>query len=174
MQSLVPMPWERQEGETDMEWKAFQIYRDLPFGTPDRAPTARTPRVVSYALGYKNPANVRSWMEKNNWVERVEQYDIHMDRRQQDLNLVSRSDLQIAATQDIINRINRVNRIIDAALDAAEEELDMKAVKSLVASLKTADDLLRRALALPTTYKNEVVRKDDDANTDDTVYIVGE
>lgn len=174
MKDLEPMPWERQPDETDMEWKAFQIYRDLPFGTPDRAPTARTPRAVSYILGYKNPANVRNWMDKHNWLERVEKYDIHMDRRQQDLNLVSRSDLQIAATQDIINRINRVNRIIDAALDAAENELDMKAVKSLVASLKTADDLLRRALALPTTYKNEVVRKSDDANTDETVYIIGE
>lgn len=65
-------PYERQEGETDKAFEAFVIYRDLG--------TDRSLVKVREKLG-KSATLIERWSSRNNWVERVQSYDVEMDRK---------------------------------------------------------------------------------------------
>lgn len=61
-------PWERQPGEPDRAWAAFQIFRD-----------AGEDRQIGLALGGRDPKQGSRWAYQWQWRQRVEAYDRHLD-----------------------------------------------------------------------------------------------
>ena len=62
--------WEKQPGESDRAWGAFQIYRDLA----DR----RTYQAVAEKLECSHN-NVRAWASRHDWRVRADAFDRHQD-----------------------------------------------------------------------------------------------
>lgn len=65
-------PWERQRGESEQAWEAFQIYRDQKRGH-------RSQREVAATLG-KTEALISRWSSLHGWVSRAAAYDNEADR----------------------------------------------------------------------------------------------
>lgn len=90
MPERKPLPWERQHGETDAAWDAFQRYRDLP-------PAERSlARLASDVVGEpsakdRQPENVKRQLERyssvNLWRTRVEAWDRELDRHARDQHI---------------------------------------------------------------------------------------
>ena len=75
--------WERQEGETPAQYKAFSIYRDLDGRSIDKAYRV----LKGDTEGTKKaPTRWKEWSVKNEWVDRVATYDDYLDglNREQD------------------------------------------------------------------------------------------
>lgn len=76
----TPQPWERQEGETDIAFEAFTIYRDM-------RPTERSLTRVSQV---RNKARSQGceWSRQHGWVSRVRAWDDRCDAvlREAELN----------------------------------------------------------------------------------------
>lgn len=70
-QGPEPTPWERQTGETTKAFEAFVCYRDLG---PERSI-----RTVARKLG-RARSQVEKWARATAWVQRVEAYEVHLDR----------------------------------------------------------------------------------------------
>lgn len=67
----TPEPWERQNGETQRSWGAFQIYRDLG--------TERSLQKAAEKLG-KSRGLLEGWSSKFEWGKRVAAWDAEQDR----------------------------------------------------------------------------------------------
>lgn len=67
----VPDPWERQEGETNKQFEAFCLYRDMGID--------RSLRNVSNQLN-KSVTLLGRWSSANRWVERCSEWDSEQDR----------------------------------------------------------------------------------------------
>lgn len=63
-------PWERQDGETNKQFEAFVVYRDME---------NRSLRKVAAHFG-KSGALIDRWSSKNNWVDRSAAWDNEKDR----------------------------------------------------------------------------------------------
>lgn len=69
-------PWERQPGETDAQWAAFQVYRDLP--PADRSLIAAY-RQDKGQDKLRVSGHWQAWFKRNRWKERVHAYDRYRD-----------------------------------------------------------------------------------------------
>ena len=67
----TPKPWERQPDETQKQYEAFCVYRDMG--------TNRTLEKVGQHLG-KSTALMERWSSKNQWVNRVTAWDDERER----------------------------------------------------------------------------------------------
>lgn len=76
-QNNTPQPWERQEGETAKQYEAFCVYRDMK--TIRDPNSKRSIRLVSEQLG-KSEGLLERWSSANNWVERVDAWDMDQER----------------------------------------------------------------------------------------------
>lgn len=104
---VEPLPYERQPYETKKQFEAFKVYRDMGFD--------RSIREVARTLN-KSASMIGRWSSANNWVERVKQYDVDMDRKEIIENLKKRKEMvkRHAQTsklfqQKILERIQRLN-----------------------------------------------------------------
>jgi len=74
---FIPDPtrelWDRQPGETDKSWEAFQIYREMH--------ADRTIEDTARALNRKAATHILEWSRRNSWRVRVEAYDRYLDRQ---------------------------------------------------------------------------------------------
>ena len=96
--------WERQEGETNKQYEAFCIYRDLGVD--------RTHKKVADEL-QKSTTLMGRWASMNNWTERVKAYDDEQDR----LNRIAQRK-EIAEMRKKHARV--ASKMIDKALEALE------------------------------------------------------
>jgi hypothetical protein len=64
--------WEKQPGERDKRWEAFQIYRDM-------SPGERTLAKVAFQLG-KSETLMERWSAEDGWRSRVDEFDQYLDR----------------------------------------------------------------------------------------------
>ncbi len=64
--------WDKQPGERDKRWEAFQIYRDM-------SPGERTLAKVAEVLG-KSETLMERWSAEDGWRSRVDEFDQHLDR----------------------------------------------------------------------------------------------
>lgn len=94
--------WERQEGESNPRWAAFQTYRDLP-------PNERSVELVAKTL-HKTPGNLYKWSASDKWQERCEAYDRYLDAE--------------AAKHKIIGIAEMNKRHIDAAEKILDKAID--------------------------------------------------
>jgi len=70
-------PWARQVGETQKQYAAFVVYRDLGLG-------ARSIPATAKALGLsQRSGQVGAWSSRNHWRERVTAWDAELERRKQ-------------------------------------------------------------------------------------------
>lgn len=77
---LYPLdPWEKQPKETDKQFEAFQIFRDMPQSTRTRTKVAEQLQ-KSIQLIYR-------WSKRNNWKERVQAWDRETDRKERQKRL---------------------------------------------------------------------------------------
>lgn len=85
MTQNTPQPWERQKGERSKAFKLFTLYRDL-------GPIRSVEKVRELWQEETGSELSRSMVERhctnNNWVERAEAYDDHLDN----LGLQERED----------------------------------------------------------------------------------
>jgi len=72
-------PWERSEKDTDKEWAAFIIFRDL-------LPEERCLPPVAKAIG-KSVSLVTMWSSKYRWFSRVRAWDGYLDSRKREAEL---------------------------------------------------------------------------------------
>ena len=80
----LPKPWEKQLGETDRAYGAFQVYRDL-------APLERSLFMAAEKIGYRMskaqrerrqaPGHIKLWSVRWRWVSRARAWDRELDRR---------------------------------------------------------------------------------------------
>ena len=96
--------WERQEGETNKQFEAFCIYRDMGID--------RTHRKVANELG-KSTNLIHRWASMNDWTERVKAYDDEQDR----LNRIAQQK-EIAQMRK--RHANVASKMIEKALEALE------------------------------------------------------
>lgn len=68
------LPWERQPGETEAAYRAFTTYRDLE--------PPRSFREAARRIG-KAHSTLAKHARRHNWYERIEEYDNHLTRQQQ-------------------------------------------------------------------------------------------
>ncbi|MBP5971588.1 hypothetical protein HW132_02245 [Brasilonema sp. CT11] len=66
--------WERQTGESNKAWAAFQVFRDLG---GKRTITAAQ-EVLQRPIGYRR--TLEEWSSRYNWVARCREYDQYIDR----------------------------------------------------------------------------------------------
>jgi hypothetical protein len=83
----LPYPWERQQGESDRAYRAFQHYMNLP--TSERS-IARVALDLVHA-GAKPVSNRRhrhgqfeTWATQHSWVERAAAWDDELHRRKRE------------------------------------------------------------------------------------------
>jgi hypothetical protein len=70
-------PWARQPGETQKQYAAFVVYRDLGLG-------ARSIPATAKALGLSTRSGqVGGWSSRNSWRERVDAWDREIERKKQ-------------------------------------------------------------------------------------------
>ena len=65
-------PWERMQGETAVQFKYFEVYRQLE-------PTKRSARAVA-EIQRKSNETIEKYCTKNNWVERAAAWDDEQTR----------------------------------------------------------------------------------------------
>ena len=70
-------PWEREPGETDKAWRAFQAFRDAG---PDRSLVGTYRAVYGRPEAEKVRPFFRTWSSRHSWDDRVEAWDRHVDR----------------------------------------------------------------------------------------------
>ncbi|MGE5528077.1 MAG: hypothetical protein ACM3X6_02915 [Patescibacteria group bacterium] len=80
----APRPWEQQPGESAKAFEAFARYRDMG--------AARSLAKVSQALS-KSKVLLQRWSSAFSWVERVEAWDRHIARQEQEAQLKARLDM---------------------------------------------------------------------------------
>jgi len=102
--SLERRPWDRQPGDTDAAWRAFQSYRDLgPDRTLDRAYQHRYGHERASAAGH-----FREWARHNAWVDRTRAYDAFIEqqaRAEQERVWVDRALGQANRTWDLAQQL---------------------------------------------------------------------
>lgn len=95
-------PWERQHGEGDERWEAFQIYRDqIINGDPKRSL-----RRVAAALS-KSSTLLSRWAGEDSWSKRVEAWDREQDAMK-----------RAAMARDMENMVKRQSTSLSAAAQA--------------------------------------------------------
>jgi hypothetical protein len=69
----LPEPWERQEGETPIQFQAFCHYRDAP-SRNERRGVAATAAALDLS-----PGRTMSWSNRNGWPDRAARWDDYQD-----------------------------------------------------------------------------------------------
>lgn len=107
-------PWERQEkdGETEINYEAFCIYRDMKANSPDKR---RTLERVCSECG-KSMSLITRWSSKFDWKKRVAAWDDEQDR-------IARE----AAQKQMIDEI----RIMRKRQAEAAKIMQIKAIRAL-------------------------------------------
>ena len=70
-------PWERQPGESDRAWAAFQAYRDM--GAGNRSFNKTYQKRYSKPSHAEAPQFFRNWAREHRWFERATAWDRHLD-----------------------------------------------------------------------------------------------
>lgn len=83
----VAQIWDRQPGEGETAWKAFQLYRDAEQegGIGKRLQRSVSARVYPGSPeGPRAKNTIADWSVKFGWIERCEAYDRHLDQVRQE------------------------------------------------------------------------------------------
>ncbi len=101
----TPKPWERQPNETPRAFDAFTKYRDLE-------PYDRSAAKVADMIG-KSASNIEQLCTRNNWVERVAEWDNEQDRikreaaqKEQVMAIKKMRELHTKVAEKMINKAN--------------------------------------------------------------------
>jgi hypothetical protein len=151
-------PWERQPLETQSQWDAFLVYREL--GTNRSVSAAFRARSGRKGVA---PGRWRAWAQENHWVERAAAWDRELDR------LARRA--QVDAIRQMRDRQANAGVSLQARSLAAlirilprEADLDDTALAKLLERVSASE--LLRALELGT--KTERLARGEPTEVTDT------
>lgn len=129
-------PWERQKGERDSAWKAFQLYRDM-LETDGK----RSIRVVAQRMNVSTTA-IAKQSKRWNWQERVRAYDNELDRRARDKAVKERKSM---ISRHIGISMQLQKKALSALDSLSVEDLSPKEVREWI-KLSTELERLNRML----------------------------
>lgn len=115
-------PWDRQPEESDTQWNAFQMYRDMGYG--------RTMKKVAEKLKV-SPATIYAYSRKNNWAERIQQWDVYEDRIYQAEKAQALKDMgrqHAKLTQDAIEALMAPIQAMLAKAEDPDFKVDLQRV----------------------------------------------
>lgn len=136
---IILLPWDRQDEESDTQWAAFQVFRDLPMGNRTMAETARE-------IGIRNTGNLYKWCVSYKWRDRAAAWDIHLDKIRQkgfedEVRLMGERHARLGMTMQDLGGA-RIGQI------ASSPELQATmTVKDSIALVKVGTDIEREARA---------------------------
>lgn len=139
--------WERQPDETVKAFEAFSIYRDLGVN--------RNIRDVAQKLD-KSLTIIGRWSSANNWVERVQAYDDHLEQ-------IERKQLEKKRLEQRERRLN-ISLAFQAKMVKALERMsvdDMKAIE-LANALRIVNAEIRKDLGDDIEQKRVELVGDED------------
>jgi hypothetical protein len=131
-------PWERQPGESDPAWQAFELYRN-------QQPGERSYRRVAQELG-KSGSLTSRWASTWHWVDRTIEWDREQDRqaRVEILNMrkaAIRRQARLAGT--LMNQL-----IPHLQVAASGQSVEPRVLRELAATLESAARVERAALGI--------------------------
>jgi hypothetical protein len=101
------MIWDRKDGESDVAFEAFTIYRDMG--------PARSIAQVSRQLD-KDVTLLERWSRRHGWVVRANTWDAHLDREKQKETVRERKEMAkrhariaMAAQQKLVERLQSMD-----------------------------------------------------------------
>ncbi len=178
----APPIWERLPDETDFAWAAFEQYRDMPLvgGRYDR----RSYGNLAMKIQHKSETTIQGWARKYQWRNRVKAFDAHQGRARTEMRIVGidayRTQVVEELTQQVFIIKDTANRVLMELSRRAEDSMESLATKDLIEIVrglkgatevvKEADNLARRAAAMPTTFTTAV---GEDAEPDIIEFSVG-
>jgi hypothetical protein len=122
---VAVLPFERQPGETDAAWAAFEVYRDLPASGRSVDAAWRT------AKGRKTrpPQHWREWSRNYSWADRAADWDREVDEeaRQANLRLIVEARKRQAGVLQATQR-TLAAPIIELLDRLAKKKIDMAAI----------------------------------------------
>ena len=156
--------WEQLEGETDKQFEAFCIYRDLG--------GARTTAGTGKAIG-KCTAMMWKWSSMNAWPDRARRYTAHIDRK---ARMAVEAD-RVGMLRQHADTAKKIVSMVDKWVDAQLEQIqtgDLSAVPdSQISSLmRVAVMVERQSLGLPSdesAVAHEHTHRIDQDQLDDAI-----
>ncbi len=134
--------WEKQPGERDKRWEAFQIYRDM-------SPGERTLAKVAEVLG-KSETLMERWSAEDGWRSRVDEFDQHLDRE-----IVQKKQVEVErAKVEMTERQTKVvvfvqNKAVERFLAITDDEWDKIPIHQLTDMYLDAAKFERVSRGLP-------------------------
>lgn len=167
--------WEMLPTETQQQFAAFEIYRQLnPYGSGE---TKRNIANVAVKLGLKATSNLEIWSSKNSWSERVRAYDSYVAASSITLQTKTAEEYAMHIVTKTTQRLAYAGQLVEMKMKKLREQMDAgveveaSELKAVVASIKQIDDISRRSAGLATSYNSEVAPVD--IAEDDDVFVVG-
>jgi hypothetical protein len=125
--AALPLPWERQPGETAKAFAAFATYRDLPAGTRS---LAHVQRDIGKSTAYIRQLEI--WSSEHEWGERSAAHDQDIDRRKRERSVsevvemnARQATIAAAFEQALVEPLyDFLEAIKDPAVTRAMKELD--------------------------------------------------
>lgn len=115
MENELPIIYNRLEKETDKAWEAFQIYRD--FGKK------RSLSKVADKLN-KSKTIIARWSTRNNWVNRISQYERTVDSVSSRQALMDRQAAKIRHLRALRKQQDLAEDQIEKYIDRAADNPD--------------------------------------------------
>ena len=147
--------WERERGESDLEWALFRTWRDLPAAERSYAEVAR--RHTREGRRGRDPKAIRAIAARRQWTRRAADYDRYVDRvhvaqvladaRTFASRLSAVSDVAVALVAHELGRLLTEARSGAAILPAQ----DLVRIAELFARVGTQSRLLPEHLGAPNT-----------------------
>lgn len=116
-----PEPWERQNGETAIQFSFFRHYRDLP---PRERTVEKAAALYSNKKGARGVSIGRHWCADWSWVERAAAWDAEKDRiarlaQIEEVTAMNKRHAQIAMAM-IAKAAARLSELAPSDLTASE------------------------------------------------------
>ena len=140
--------WDRLDHESALAYYYFTTYLNME----DRKYVK-----VAEKVG-KSHRHISEFGTRFNWVERAEEWDAAIESGVLLDALKEYANLQLSVVQGVIRDGQTLLALYQKALERQLDKEDMvspDALIKLVAARRQIDDLLRRAVKLPTSYKDE-------------------
>jgi len=129
--------WERLPDETDAQWQAFRIYRDL--GLCRTVVKAYREYAEKRGLSKDQPHTAyQKWTKQNNWKERAQEYDMYVDEQRRKMRQEKRAQAMDELVESAPDAAQTLTSIVNGdlqgneALEALDDRVFLEMVKEIL------------------------------------------
>ncbi len=146
-------PWERQPGESEEAFDAFDVYAKM----------GRDRSIAKAAAGVRNSSGKKGkdksllerWSSKHGWIVRAAAWDRHVARQENEGHLLGRAEMRSRQIRDAQKLQGQVARRMKTMTDA---EISRLKPAEVVMMLKAASEIERKAREVsPVEQENDEV-----------------